>query len=229
MIHKELLSSANGSVLSSVPGANSPQDPAPPAFCGHCGVSWWRGANRRSQPTWASCKLNRYPRRLLAASSQRDDRTLERPSESARRRGRQCGQLLAGRACREILLGSLPVWSCDGTMRTTLRITKRGLPVDPGATRRTAEPRAYELPKNRPAWSAKSAPGPQASGTPAKQSSCPAARRFPAANVHAFESPQGGDEIATIISHRVATAFVPASRRRGAKKLGRHCFRQSRR
>ena len=74
-------------------------------------------------------KLTDTQLRLLAAASQRDDHTLERPSNLTG--GAACkvvAKLLTEGLVEEIQSrGSLPVWRRDGDNAHTLRITKRGL------------------------------------------------------------------------------------------------------
>jgi hypothetical protein len=102
-----------------------------------------------------SMKLTDTQLRLLAVASQRDDRTLERPSNlTGGAAGKVVAKLLAEGLVEEIQSrGSLPVWHRDGDNAHTLRITKRGL----RAVRTTDEATAAdELLKKPPARSAKS-------------------------------------------------------------------------
>jgi hypothetical protein len=101
-----------------------------------------------------SVKLTDTQRRLLAAASQRDDRSLERPSNlTGGVAGKVTAKLLAEGLVKEIQSrGSLPVWHHDGDNAHTLRITRRGLQ----AIRDDEATAADELPKKPPARSVKS-------------------------------------------------------------------------
>jgi hypothetical protein len=102
-----------------------------------------------------SVKLTDTQLRLLAAASQRDDRTLERPSNlPGGAAGKVVGKLHSEGLVEEIQSrGSLPVWRRDGDLARTLRITKRGLQAIRVDNEATA---ADEPPKKPPARSAKS-------------------------------------------------------------------------
>jgi DNA-binding MarR family transcriptional regulator len=114
-----------------------------------------------------SVKLTDTQLRLLAAASQRDDRTLERPSSlTGGAAGKVVAKLLAEGLVEEIRSrGSWPAWRHDGDTAHTLRITKRGLQairVEDEATTAAAD----ELQKKPPAQSAKARKSAQASGHP---------------------------------------------------------------
>jgi Protein of unknown function (DUF3489) len=87
------------------------------------------GANRRRNRMEDSVKLTDTQLVLLSAASQRDDRTLERPSHlTGGAAGKVVAKLVAEGLVEEIQSrGSLPVWRRDDDGPRSLRITRKGL------------------------------------------------------------------------------------------------------
>jgi hypothetical protein len=112
-----------------VPGGDQHLGILPRRPRGHCGASVVAAALAVINRMEDSVKLTATQLVLLSAASQRDDRSLERPSNlTGGAAGKVVAKLLTENLIEEVPpRGSLPIWRRDEDGPRSLRITKKGL------------------------------------------------------------------------------------------------------